>query len=81
MSFILGVIMLISGAMIAIKSEVILNAFGRMEFFERYLATSGGSRLGYKLVGIIIAIIGMMTITGLIGGFIKWVTYPLTKFS
>lgn len=81
MMFLLGVILLIVGALIVIKSETILEAFGRIEFFERYLSTSGGSRLGYKLLGILVAILGMMAISGLLGGFVSWVVSPLTKYS
>ncbi|MDA3840578.1 MAG: hypothetical protein PF572_05830 [Patescibacteria group bacterium] len=81
MMFILGVILLIVGALIVIKSETMLEAFGRVDFFERNLSTSGGSRLGYKLLGIIVAILGMMAISGLLGGFMEWITTPLTKYN
>lgn len=81
MTFIFGVILLILGALITIKSEAMLEAFGRVDFFERNLGTSGGSRLGYKLLGILIAILGMLAITGLIGGFMEWITSPLTKYN
>lgn len=81
MSFIIGLIMVIAGALITIKSEAVFSFFGRIDFFEDKLATSGGSRLGYKLIGLIIFFIGMLTMTGLIGGFMQFVLSPLLKYS
>ena len=81
MMFLLGLALLITGALIVIKSETILAAFGRIDFFERNLSTSGGSRFGYKLIGIGIAILGMMAISGLLSGFMVWITSPLTKYN
>jgi len=81
MMFFLGVFLLVLGALIAIKSEAMLDAFGRVDFFERNLSTSGGSRLGYKLLGIGVAILGMLAISGLLGGVMEWITYPLTKYN
>ena len=81
MMFLLGVVLLVVGALIVIKSETMLEAFGRVDFFERNLSTSGGSRLGYKLLGIGVAIIGMMAISGLLSGFMVWITSPLTKYN
>jgi len=65
------------GAAIVVYSEKMLNAFGRIEFFEKYLGTSGGSRLGYKLVGLLIFFLAMLTATGLIQGFMLWVLSPI----
>ena len=73
--------MLVAGAFIVIKSETMLEAFGRVDFFERNLSTSGGSRLGYKLLGIVVVILGMMAISGLLGGFMEWIVSPLTKYN
>lgn len=81
MEFIIGLVMMIVGALIAIKSEAFLEFFGRIEFFEDKLATSGGSRLGYKLVGLIVFFLGMLTATGLIMGFLEFVLAPVLKYS
>ncbi len=73
--------MIAVGFLIVAKSEAMLDAFGRIDFFERNLGTSGGSRLGYKLVGIVIIILGMMAVSGLLSGFVAWAVSPLTKYS
>lgn len=73
--------MFIVGALVAIKANKILDMFGRILFFERYLGTEGGSRLGYKLIGILIAFIGILVMTNLIGGFLEWLLAPLLRYS
>lgn len=77
MRIIIGLIIFAVGAFIVIKSEAMLNAFGRIEFFERHLGSEGGSRLGYKIVGLIGVFIGILVMTNLIGGFLEWLLAPL----
>ncbi|MDD5032350.1 MAG: hypothetical protein PHR36_04935 [Patescibacteria group bacterium] len=79
--FILGAVIIVVGALIVIKSEGMLSAFGRIGFFEKYLGVEGGSRLGYKLVGILTIFLGMLIMTNMIGGFMAWVLSPLFKYS
>ncbi|RLC38996.1 hypothetical protein DRH27_00885 [Candidatus Falkowbacteria bacterium] len=81
MKFIIGIILLVIGLLIVIKSEWMLNNFGRIGFFDRKLGTEGGSRLGYKLVGMLFIFLGVLCVTGLIGGFMSWLTAPLTKYT
>jgi len=68
---------LIVGAGIVIKSEAMLNAFGRIGFFERYLGYEGGSRLGYKLIGLAAIFIGTLIMTNMIHSFLTWLLSPL----
>ena len=79
--FILGAIIMVIGALIVIKSESILNTFGSIGFFERHLGTEGGSRLGYKLIGILTFFIGVLIMTNMIGGFMTWMLSPLLKYN
>ena len=81
MNIIFGLLILAIGTAIVIKSESMLSTFGRIEFFERYLGADGGSRLGYKLIGLFIIFIGILITTNMIGGFLSWILSPLTKFS
>jgi hypothetical protein len=77
MSIILGIVMMGVGGLITIKSEAMLNMFGRVAFFEKYLGTEGGTRLGYKLLGILVFIIGVMLATNVFGDFMMWLLSPL----
>lgn len=81
MQFILGIIIMAIGMIIVIKSEWMLNNFGRIAFFEAKLGSEGGSRLGYKLVGIIFFFVGLLIMTNMIGGFLTWALSPLLKYS
>lgn len=81
MRFLFGLFMLGIGSLIIIKSEKVLEMFGRMEFFETKMGTMGGSRLGYKLIGLIFVFFGILATTGLIDGFMNWVLSPLLKYT
>ncbi|MFH1582884.1 MAG: hypothetical protein ABIB72_01015 [Candidatus Falkowbacteria bacterium] len=81
MHILIGVIIFAIGVFIVIKSEAMLNAFGRIEFFERQLGTEGGSRLGYKLIGMLAIFIGMLIMTNMIGGFLEWVLAPILRYN
>ncbi|MFA5248464.1 MAG: hypothetical protein WC415_04545 [Patescibacteria group bacterium] len=75
--FFLGASLMVIGALITIKAEAILSFFGPISFFEKYLGSEGGSRLGWKLIGILFFFIGFLIMTGMINGFMLWILSPL----
>jgi len=77
MNIIIGLIGMLVGALITIYSEKIFNAFGRIPFFEKYLGTEGGSRLGYKIIGILIFFIFLLVLTGSYKEFVFWILGPI----
>lgn len=77
MKIILGIIMMVIGVAMVIKTEAVLKTFGRIPFFEKYLGTEGGSRLGYKIIGLAVFFLGLITATGMIGGFMNWLLGPI----
>ena len=80
MNIIFGLIGIAIGILFVIKSEALLNTFGRINFFETKLRLEGGSRLGYKLIGIVIIFIGALILTNMIGGFMNWLLSPILKW-
>ena len=50
-----------------IKTEWFIQNFGTSSWAEQHLGSSGGTRLMYKLIGIIIIILSMMGMTGMLG--------------
>lgn len=73
----LGLLFLLAGSFMVIKSDWMLNNFGAMSWFEAKLGSSGGSRLGYKLIGIIILFFGILFISGNYENFFLWALSPL----
>jgi len=55
------------GCLLVIKSEWFLVNFGKIAWAEEKLGMDGGTRLFYKLLGVIICMIGIMMATGLLG--------------
>jgi hypothetical protein len=74
---IVGFIFCLVGFFILAKTESMLSNFGRIDFFERHFGTEGGSRLGYKLIALIITFIGVLLMTGLYESFLYWFLGPL----
>ena len=65
MYFIFYLLATLIGSLLLIKTEWFLNNFGRIQWAEMHLGTEGGSRLFYKLLGILIIFISFLFITGL----------------
>ncbi len=77
MVFFLGLIVVAVGFFLVARTNSIVAFFGRIAFFDRYLGAEGGTRLGYKLIGLFAIFIGVLMMTGLIEGFMMWVLSPL----
>ena len=60
------------GFVIVWKADWMLRNFGVVPFAEKFLSTEGGTRLFYKLIGIIIMIGGMMHATNLLSPLMSW---------
>jgi len=78
---ILGLIVTGAGVFLIIKTEWFLNNFGRISWFEDKLGTEGGSRLGYKLVGMLMIFVGIVILTGSGNDFMGWLLSPLLQYS
>lgn len=74
-----GLILIALGTLMVMYTEWLLKNFGRVNWFEKNLGAEGGSRLGYKLLGVIVIFIGLLMATGMIDGFMKTITSPLTR--
>lgn len=70
MKYILGILGILIGCILIIKTDWFIRNFGTNAWAEQHLGTSGGTRLMYKLVGLAIIIISILAITGLLGGLI-----------
>lgn len=68
--YIVGLIAIVIGVFLIIKTEWFIENFGTNAWAEEHMGTSGGTRMMYKLVGLAIIFVAMMGVTGLLGNFI-----------
>ena len=81
MTIFIGILATAAGAILIIKTEWFINNFGRIAWFEAKMGSDGGSRLGYKLFGIIFIFVGIILMTGSGEAFVRWLLGPLLKYS
>ena len=62
-----GMFIVFIGTLLVIKSEWFLQNFGTIAWAEEKLGMDGGTRLFYKLLGVIVCLVGIMMATGLLG--------------
>ena len=71
MRYFLGLLAVLVGVGMILKTEWLIQNFGTNAWAEAKLGSSGGSRLFYKLIGIGFVFIGFLLITNLFQGFIE----------
>ena len=69
LQIIIGLVLVIVGAAVTIKANQVYEWFGSMDWADHYLG-AGGSRLMYRLIGILMCLIGFMVATNLWGAFL-----------
>lgn len=79
MKYVLGVIIIGIGFLIMWKSEWLMNNFGRIAWAEEKLGMEGGTRVFYKLIGLIIIIFAFMYMTGAVQAIIGAIFKPTVK--
>ncbi len=77
----LGIVITAAGVFLVMKTEWFINNFGRIAWFEDKFGSEGGSRLGYKLVGLLAVFIGIVVMTGSGPDFMQWLLAPLLRYS
>jgi len=70
MQYFIGILIVVVGILMILKTEWFLENFGTIAWAEENLGTSGGSRLMYKFLGLIGIFIGFLLITNMFGGFL-----------
>lgn len=64
-----GLLIIIGGIVMVIKTEWFLVNFGRIDWAERHLGFEGGTRLFYKLLGVFACVMGIMVALNLFRSF------------
>jgi len=79
MSIFWGLITFAIGLIFVIKTEWILRINGRVMWAEIHLGTEGGTRLLYKLIGLVFIFISFLFLTGLGDNFFLWLFGPIFR--
>jgi hypothetical protein len=66
----LGIIFVIIGSFLVIKTAWFRNFFGPIPWFDKHLGYEGGTTFGYKIIGIICIILGFLLIFDMFEGII-----------
>jgi hypothetical protein len=80
-SVIVGLLITAAGVILLAKTEWFVSNFGRIAWFEEKLGSSGGSRLGYKLIGFVFVFVGVIVMTGSGPSFMSWLLSPLFQLN
>lgn len=68
MQFFIGLVALAVGISMVIKTDKYIEFLGRNDWAEQKLG-QGGTWLFYKLIGVVICLLGILGVTGLLTGF------------
>lgn len=71
MRYLLGIIFIGVGFLITWKANVMMSIFGRIGWAETHLGTEGGSRLFYRLLGIVIILLSFAYMAGCVESFLR----------
>jgi hypothetical protein len=70
MNILVGFIGIIIGFLLVWKADWIYRNFGSIDWAEQHLGNEGGTRLMWKLVGLIIIFVSLLIMFGMMGGII-----------
>ncbi len=77
MQLFLGIFLAVVGPLMTVQAEWFYQNFGAIPWAEEHLGTSGGTRLFYKLLGLVFFFFGLMMVFGLFDNLVLWVFSPL----
>ncbi len=70
MKYIIALMAIAVGVLMVIKTESIIQSIGTSDWAESKFGTAGGTRMMYKLIGILIIFIALAGMTGQLGPFL-----------
>ena len=73
-----GIILIAVGFIFVWKTEWFQQNFGGIGFAEKHLGSEGGSRLMYKVIGVIIIILGIIYVADLSDNLLSMIAGSMT---
>lgn len=64
MKYLIGIIVVAIGTLLVLKTEWLVNNFGRIEWAEQHLGTEGGTRILYKIIGVLLIFGAFLAMAG-----------------
>lgn len=61
----LGLFIMAAGIATTIKGNWLYENFGTIAFFDDYFRSSGGGRAGYKIMGMLATLVGILVLTNI----------------
>ena len=77
MKYVIGFIVIVIGILMVIKTEWLIENFGTNDWAESHLGSEGGTRLMYKVLGLLSVVLSLMGMTGMLGEVILGIFGPL----
>lgn len=77
MRYFIGSIVIVLGFLLVWKADYLVNNWGRVEWAETHLSTEGGTRVLYKIIGIVVIIGAFLAMTGLLQDIFRSTLGPL----
>jgi uncharacterized membrane protein len=71
LQIVLGILGIAIGLVLIAKTEWFIENFGRIEWAEQKLGTEGGTRLFYKIIGLVFIFFAFVYMTGLWDEFLN----------
>ena len=71
MRILIGLIMAVAGFMMVWKTAAIVSFTGQSDWAQKWLGTEGGTYLLYKIIGIILILLGFVAITNMHNAFLE----------
>ena len=70
MRYFIGIVCVLAGVALILKTEWFIENFGASAWAEEKFGYSGGTRLMYKVVGMVLIFVGFLAITNMYQGFL-----------
>ena len=72
-NLLLGIIGILIGSVLVIKTNFFISNFGKIRWAEKYLDILGGTVSFYKILGLLIIFIGILFVTNLYTKFLGFI--------
>lgn len=61
----LGLFIIGAGIITTLKGDWLYENFGTIGFFDEYFRNTGGGRFGYKIMGVLATLVGVLVLTNI----------------